>query len=78
MPFTATIKSIDLVNDQFQVCVEFADSATSFSSNKNYFFKLDTTASQASQAITADGELLKANLTRLNQVRGNVGAVIII
>jgi len=78
MAFTATIQLINFQNDQFNITVLFADSATSWQSTKIYNFPSTTTASTATATITADGTAYKANLTALNNLQTKVGTVITI
>lgn len=78
MPFTATVQSIQLQGDQFQVVIRFEDSTTGHSSSKTYMFPEAVTLSEVNNAITTDGQRLKSNLTRLNQIQGRVGTVITI
>lgn len=76
MAFTATINSITLQNDTYNVAVTFNDSATGWNSNKTYVFPSTETQAQATTTITADGNTYKANLVTLNALQAKVGTVI--
>lgn len=78
MSFTATINSINLQNDQFNITVTFNDSATSWTSTKIYTFPSSETQAAATATITADGNVYKANLVALNALQAKVGTVITI
>ena len=78
MAFTATIQSINFQNDQFNVTVQFNDSATSWNSNKVYNFPTGTTQSIAVAQITADGVAYKAALGANTALQSKVGTVITI
>lgn len=83
MAFTAKIDNILPSPDgsggiQYSVAVTFADSATGFTASKPYNFPLTTTQAEAVAAITADGQLLKAQLAGIGTLANKIGAVITI
>lgn len=80
MAFTATVSSINLQNDQFIINIAFNDSATGYTSTKTYTLPNDGSVTQTSVVakVTADGTIIKNNLTALNQIQSKVGTVITI
>lgn len=83
MPFTATIQfitpqSTDGENVNYLVTVNFADSASGFTSTKTYNFPVNTTQASAVATITADGNSLKSGLATAGSLQNKVGAVITI
>lgn len=80
MAFTATVNSINLQGDNFIIGVTFNDSATAYASTRTYTIPNDGTVTQANVVtkITADGTVIKNNLTILNQIQSKVGSVITI
>lgn len=84
MAFTATIESITPGADgtgagvAFWVKVNFEDSASGYSSSKNYVFPPNTTQNSAVNTITADGTAIKSSLAQVSNLQSKVGAVITI
>lgn len=88
MPFTATIASITpqqdnsgtagAINISYFVTVNFADSASGFTSTKTYSFPVITTQAAAVAQITADGNTMKTALATAGTLQAKVGSIIII
>lgn len=80
MAFTATINSITLQDDKFNVCVVFNDGATSFTSSRTYIFENDSSFTQAVLVaqIMADGAIMKSSLARLNALQSKIGSSVTI
>lgn len=88
MAFTATISSITpqqdnsgtngAINISYLVAVNFADSASGFTSSKTYSFPVNTTQAAAVAQITADGTAMKSALATAGTLQSKVGSVITI
>lgn len=85
MAFTATLTSITPQDDGtnsatiiFLASVTFSDSATGFIATKTYSFPSNVNQATAVAAITADGNLYKAELATLSNLQTRVGTVLTI
>lgn len=81
MAFTATIANIVPQFDGntgvgYLATVNFADSASGFTTTKTYSFPINTTQASAVATITNDGTAMKAALASAGTLTGKIGSVI--